>query len=364
MRLLIVAIIVGLFQFGNFASAAQAVNGRVASEDIPLNLRAGPGLDFAVLDMLPDGTELVITGRSEDAEWLEVRTQDDLLTGWVFAEYVTVFTDLDHLPMTSGPLSFTNLITGITDHAHDIYQRGQTLGNRPDVFAKVGDSITVSNHMLHPIGEGHYDLDEYNYLQPVIDYFSHESVRQGNAFTNTSVAAGVGWNAAAVLLPKFADPSQCQADESPLACEYRIIQPAWALIMFGTNDVGYVPEVDFQHNLERIVQISTDMGVVPVLSTIPPRVGYEEAVVRFNQIVREVARENAIPLWDYHYAMAAYAETSLTFDGVHPSMPARGHDDVAIFREANLPYGYVLRNLSALHVLDALWHEIVLEDRS
>jgi hypothetical protein len=360
MRLLFVAIIAGLLQFGNFAYAAQPPDGRVASGDIPLNLRAGPGLDFAVLDLLSDGTALTITGRSSDANWLEVRTLDSLLTGWVFAEYVTVLIDVKTLPTASGPLSFTSLISGITDHARAIYQRGQTLGNHPNVFAKVGDSITVSNHMLHPIGEGQYDLDQYDYLQPVIDYFSQETVRQGNAFTNTSVAAGVGWNAAAVLLPAFADPVQCLPDEAPLACEYRIIRPAWALIMFGTNDVGYVPEIDYRHNLERIVEISTDMGVVPVLSTIPPRVGYEEAVLRFNQIVREVARQYAIPLWDYHHAMVAYRETSLTFDGVHPSMPARGHDDVTIFRPQNIPYGYVLRNLSALHVLDALWHEIVL----
>lgn len=361
MRLLLGAIIAGLLQIGNLA--AQAADGRVASGEIPLNLRAGPGLNYTVLDLLPDGTELIISGRSRDANWLEVSTLDTLLSGWVFAEYVTVLIDLDALPMTSSPLNFTNLISGITDHAREIYEQGQRLGNRPNVFAKVGDSITVSNHMLHPIGEGHYDLDAFDYLQPVIDYFSKENVRQGNAFTNTSVAAGVGWNAAAVLIPSFADSAQCLPDESPLVCEYRIIQPAWALIMFGTNDVGYVPEIDYQHNLERIVQISIDMGVVPVLSTIPPRVGYEEAVVRFNQIVREVARKYEIPLWDYYYAMAAYRETSLTFDGVHPSMPARGHDDVAIFREANLPYGYVLRNLSALHVLDALWHEIVLEGR-
>lgn len=364
MRLLFVAIIAGLLQFGNFALlvAAQRLDGRVTSGGTPLRLRAGPGLDYAVLELLPDNTTLIITGRNRDASWLEVRTLDELLSGWVYAEYVRVLIDLDKLPVSAGPLSFKNLISGITKHAHDIYRNGQALGNRPNVFAKVGDSITVSNHMLHPIGEGHYELDEFDYLQPVVDYFSTETVRQGNAFTNASVAAGVGWNAAAVLLPPFADPHQCLPDEAPLVCEYRLIRPAFALIMFGTNDVGYVPAVDYQRNLERIVQISTEMGVVPVLSTIPPRVGYEEGVMRFNQIVREVARTNEIPLWDYYYAMAAYPQTSLTFDGVHPSLPARGHEDVAIFRPQNLPYGYVLRNLSALHVLDALWKEIVLAD--
>ncbi len=342
----------------------QRPDGQVTSENIPLRLRAGPGLDFAVLDLLNDGTLLTIIGRNADASWLEVRTLDQARIGWVFAEYVTAFIDLNTLPHNTGPLNFSNLISGITNNALRIYTQGQAMGRRADVFAKVGDSITVSYHMFQPIGEQRYDLDAFEHLQPVIDYFSRAEVRQGNAFTNVSAAAGVGWTAAAVLLPEFADPAQCLPDEIPLACEYRRIDPAFALIMFGTNDVGYVPEIDYQHNLERIVQLSIDAGVVPVLSTIPPRAGYEEKVMRFNQIVREVASQYDIPLWDYHYTMAVHSQTSLAFDGVHPSLPARGHDDVAVFKPANLPYGYVLRNLSALYVLDALWKQVVLAAES
>ncbi len=362
MGLLSIILLLLLLQSGSFIHAAQPASmpdGHVSSEDIPLRLRAGPGLNFAVLDMLPDGTPLTIISRTADAAWLEVQTTDPYRLGWVYADYVTVHIDLDVLTASTGPLNFTSLISGISDNARRIYAQGQRRGNQPNVFAKVGDSITVSYHMFHPIGEGRYMLADYAYLQPVIDYFSSAPVRDGNAFTSESVAAGVGWNAAAVLLPEFADVAQCLPDEMPLLCEYRLVRPAFALIMFGTNDVGYVPEVDYRHNLERIVQISIDQGVVPVLSTIPPRTGYEEAVMRFNQIVRDVATQYDIPLWDYGYAMAVYGQTSLTFDGVHPSLPPRGHEDVAFFYEDHLPYGYVLRNLSALHVLDALWREIV-----
>jgi hypothetical protein len=130
--------------------------------------------------------------------------------------------------------------------------------------------------------------------------------------------------------------------------------------MFGTNDVGYVPLSTFRHNMERIVTISTEMGVVPILSTIPPRIGYDEQVSSFNQLIRQLSQEYQIPLWDYGLAMQVYMPGSLTFDGVHPSLPPRGADDAANFQPENLPYGYVLRNLSALHVLDALWHEIIL----
>lgn len=364
-HIVLAAIMAFLLQMGNQTWARQSdqsPDGRVNSENVPLRLRAGPGLDFAVLDLLPDGTPLAITGRNTDASWLEVRTLDQYRSGWVYADYVTAFINVDNLPENIGPLNFAGLISGISDHSRQIYRRGQAIGRRANVFAKVGDSITASYHMFQPIGEQHYALDAFDYLQPAIEYFASAEVGQGNnAFTHQSVAAGVGWTAAAALLPNFADPAQCLPGETPLVCEYRLINPAFALIMFGTNDVGYVPENDYQHNLERLVQISIDAGVVPVLSTIPPRVGYDEQVVRFNQIIRDIALQHDIPLWDYHYAMAAYRQTSLTFDGVHPSLPARGHDDVAVFKPDNLPYGYVLRNLSALHVLDALWKDVVLE---
>lgn len=366
MRVLCAVIMACLLQISNQAQASppyQQTNpdAYVATGDGPLRLRAGPGLNHAVLDLLDDGTPLTILGRTSDSTWLEVHTLDQLRNGWVFGEYVDVRINLNRLDATSGPLNFRALISNISPNAHHIYQQGQQLGNRANVFAKVGDSITVSYHMLQPIGEGHYELGDYDYLQPAIDFFSEADVHGTNAFAATSVTAQVGWTAAAVLMPQFADPSQCQLNESPLVCEYRLTQPAFALIMLGTNDTGYVPAVDYQHNLERIIDISIEMGVVPVLSTIPPRTGYEDTVLRFNQIVRDVARRYDIPLWDYHYAMAYFENTSLTYDGVHPSLPPRGHDDVAIFKQANLPYGYVLRNLSALHVLDALWQQIVLE---
>ena len=249
------------------------------------------------------------------------------------------------------------MISGFSSTTHEIYARGQANGNLPNVFAKVGDSITVSFHMFHPIGQHEYDLQTYQHLQPTIDFFATSPI---NVFTRDSLAAGVGWNAAAVLSSRFADPTQCEVKESPLECEYRLIHPSFALIMFGTNDVGYVPIETYRHNMQHIIDITTTHGIVPIISTIPPRVGYEEGVLQFNQVIRELAQQNDVPLWDYGYAMAVNMPTSLTFDGVHPSLPPRGHEDVANFSPNNLYYGYVLRNLSGLHVLDSLRQEFIL----
>ena len=361
MRLIIIIWLFGTIS--NFALAHNLItpDGYVDSEDMPLRLRVGPGLSYDVIDLLPDGTPLSIIGRTANNEWLEIRTLDQYRLGWVYSAYVDIAINLNNLPDHSGQFSYPDLISGITNRTRDIYRYGQQMGNRPGVFAKVGDSITVSRHALYPIGLGQYHLDTFDYLQPAIDYFSSEVVREANAFTNTSVAAGVGWNAAAALLTSYTDPKQCEADETPLLCEYRTLRPAFALIMFGTNDVGYIPANVYQHNLTNIIETSINWGIIPVVSTIPPRIGYEPEVIEFNRIVRTLAQQYEIPLWDYGYAMAVYRQSSLDLDGVHPSLPPHGHDEVANFRAENLYYGYVIRNLSALHVLDALWQEVILE---
>ena len=73
-------------------------DGRVISGDIPLRLRAGPSIRDEVLDLIPDGTPLSITGRTEASDWLEIRTLDQPRLGWVFAEFVEIFIEFETIP--------------------------------------------------------------------------------------------------------------------------------------------------------------------------------------------------------------------------------------------------------------------------
>src|SRR6185436_7245779 len=91
---------------------------------------------------------------------------------------------------------------------------GQARNNNLYVFAKVGDSITVGQRFLYPIGDGKYQLGDHTYLQPVIDAFLQTPVRNGNSFNNPSVASAVGWASYNVLTPRNADPYQREAGES------------------------------------------------------------------------------------------------------------------------------------------------------
>ena len=76
--------------------------------------------------------------------------------------------------------------------------------------------------------------------------------------------------------------------------------PETALIMFGTNDLHDLDAPEYAKRLRAVVRKCLDNGTVVILSTIPPRHGYEEKSAAFSAAVREIALELKAPLTDYH----------------------------------------------------------------
>ncbi len=344
------------------AVSADFGNGQVTAA--LLNLRSGPSISAGVLAELSAGTAVNIAGRSADNAWLLVQTSSGN-QGWVYRAYIRTGADLAALPVrqdvspAGAAVVPAGVLSNLTPTATSIFRSGQAQGNRANVFSKVGDSITVADDFLDPIGRGIYNLADYAGLQTTITYFSAQTARNQNSFANTSLAAGSGWTTATVLDPAFASPSECQQGEAPLVCEYRTTRPAVALIMLGSNDVRMLDAATYRANLERITRTTADMGIIPVLSTIPPYIGYEEQVGQFNAIIRETARSFGAPLWDYYGAMSALPNSGLSGDGLHPSRSPRGYEGAADFSGDNLGYGYVARNLTALQVLEALRTQVL-----
>jgi LysM repeat protein len=354
----------------------------LASVDL-LRLRAAPNTQSAILAQLVALTPLRVVGRTADGAWLQVITVLGGTHGWVSAAYVEVFVRLDQVPVvTAAPLPTVVLplpaggtlvapttplphgdyryVSGITGRVREIFLHGQALGNRAQVFSKVGDSITVSPVFLTAIGLGSYQLYEHTELQPVIDFYSEAIAREGdNSFAYTSLAAKVGWRARAVLSPASADPAFCQPDESPLACEYRVLQPAVALIMLGTNDVPSTPVDEYEADMRRVIDVTLERGIIPVISTIPPlvRAGLEGRAELLNGVLVRLAREYEVPLWDYWAALQALPNQGLAGDGVHPNWAPVGHS--ADFSPEYLQYGMTVRNLTGLYVLDAVWRAAI-----
>lgn len=238
-----------------------------------------------------------------------------------------------------------------------IFAHGQTLGNHALVFAKVGDSITVSPSYLYAIGEGYFDLGDYADLHSIIRYFSAVTLNNTyrTSFNHQSASAGVGWSAFHAFDTTSPKPAYCGLYEAPIACEYRTLKPSFAVILFGTNDVGYRTDAQFETDMRRIIDYSIEQGVIPILSTIPPQIGTPNPhrIETFNQIILRLVADYHLPYMDYHRAMNGLANRGLTGDGLHPSTPPRGYEDTARFDENMLRYGYVVRNLLTLEILNS-----------
>lgn len=352
-------------------SAAPALAGiqvEVAAGRSGLRLRAYPDTRAEMQTSLAEYTQLTILGRTSDNLWLRVATPTGE-TGWIMVYFLNVAIDLDQLnipvdvivpenpptlsPPTPAPGQPSQYVLGVTPNVREIFIRGQQLGNRADVFSKVGDSITVGTYFLYPVGWGSYNLREYAYLSATVQHFSAAAARDGNSFANHSLAADNGWTSSDILDPARAHPQLCSAGETPLECEYRIVRPAFALIMIGTNDVAELPVETFTANLNRMIELSLARGIVPAVSTIPLRGGFP--VDAFNQSIRSAAARHNIPLWDYGAAMAVLPNAGLSTDGVHPSWPPGDFSAAADFSRGNLRFGYTMRNLLALQTLDTIW---------
>lgn len=110
--------------------------------------------------------------------------------------------------------------------------------------------------------------------------------------------------------------------------------PDLVVVMFGMNDVRSQPPEVFRHNLESIVERAQRGGAEVILMT-PNAISPDdtarspERLLAYAQIVRDVARERALPLVDPHSVYAAIlaadrpAWERLMSDSIHPNL--RGH---------------------------------------
>jgi hypothetical protein len=217
---------------------------------------------------------------------------------------------------------------------------------RADVFAKVGDSITVSDHFFKCFGRHDVRLGDHAALEPTLAFFERTRLEMGtSSFDRSSYATHVGWAASDAHI----------GSPSPIDREVRRIRPAFAVVMFGTNGTYPTGFASFERHLAIDVDTLLGHGVVPLLSTIPPRMydpETEALVPEMNAIVRAVAQAKQVPLMDYHATLAGLRDFGLMRDGVHPSVYLeRGAHGCWLTREG-LEHGMNQRNLIALQALD------------
>jgi hypothetical protein len=263
-----------------------------------------------------------------------------------------VLGDVDLQAVHEIDLTTLPLIPEISAYARTLYQAGLARGNDPHTFIKVGDCMTHNPYFLIPIGDDNYDLGDYQGLQAVIQNFSEGEM---NSFSHESQASAGGFNAASVLDSLWANPEYCEAGETPLSCEIRIMQPSIALIMFGTNDVFYLDEAQFDFFYRSIVVAAIRQDILPVLSTFPQRPEFPEKSVLYNQIVAQIAQDYDVPLINLWLALDPLPNNGIDPDDTtHMSTPADGA--ACYFIGPNLEAGFTMRNLLTLQALDAVLH--------
>ncbi|MFN8447551.1 MAG: SH3 domain-containing protein [Anaerolineae bacterium] len=349
-------------------TGSEVVQARVLPSGGGLRLRQLPGDDGRVMLNLNAGTELVIEGRTPDNGWLLIKSADGY-EGWVNASFVELYVDLADVEAINNPQPVeliipptpeggVQVVSSVGGGARQIYLNGQAAGNQRNVFTKVGDSLTDTPNFLRALG-GSYNLEGYGYLLPVIQFFSGGSALGGNPFVSGSISARASWGSVSALDPGSADPGRCNSGETPVACEMRVVKPAVALIMIGTNDAPAYPADQYGERLRIIVETCIQANVVPVLSTLPPRAQYNDNIIAYNQVITAMAQNYGVPLTDLYSALVNLPDHGYGPDGIHLSVPPGGAGATVDFTPENLQFGSTVRNLTTLQVLDMVWKQVL-----
>jgi LysM repeat protein len=241
---------------------------------------------------------------------------------------------------------FVLMTEQVRQNIRRIYRLGQALGNRPNAFSSVGDSTIEYPYFMtgfdHP---GHYVLGPYGNLQVAIAYFA-------GSFDRQSMGVMRGLRASTALDPFWADKAVCNANESRISCEYRLNKPAIVFIRLGSNEGQ--PKA-FDKYLRLIVDYWVAHGVVPIMGTKADRVeGPDNAD---NQIIRQIAVDYQLPLWDFDLIAQTVPGGVVGHDGIHlTSYASYDFSSAEAFQR-----GYGLHNLTALIALNEVWQVLSID---
>lgn len=223
------------------------------------------------------------------------------------------------------------------DNVRSIYEKGQELGRDPRAFSKLGDSTILNPHFLGPFDTGDYKLGEFAYLQPTIDRYTGSFERHG-------VATHFGLHSWTVFDPMWADKDWCEPNEHSLACETRLQNPSILFVRLGSNDSG-APS-GFRFNVKKVIEYAIANGIIPIIGTKADRF---EGSNENNDILRELAAEYHVPLWDFDLVAETLPGHGLGPDAVHLVIDELPHDYT---QPDALQRGHATQDLTALMALD------------
>lgn len=223
-------------------------------------------------------------------------------------------------------------------HVRQIFASGQELGRDAHAYSVLGDSTVMTPHLLARFDRDDLVLGPYDYLQPTVDYFQGIWQRFG-------VATNYGLHSWSVFDPLWANKDWCEPNEDILHCEFRLQNSAFLLIRLGSNDAG--TPGGFEYNVRQVIEQTIANGIVPIIITKPDRF---EGDNTNNEILRRLAAENQVPIWDLDRVAETLPGKGLNTDQIHMvEYTANDFNDPAVFSS-----GHAMQDLSGLMVLQAI----------
>jgi hypothetical protein len=225
------------------------------------------------------------------------------------------------------------------------------------IFIKVGDAISQGLEYLGCVEDA--NLSTHTDLKSVIDFFSKSDIAGDDPFVRDSVATrenGTSWDI---------------MDGDWIGQEVTAANPAYALIMFGSVDIGDGGTLDanartdatkFVHYGQAMWTIADQLiasGIIPILRSMPPRLNDTDLAPQgptMSMLVRAIAEGRQVPYSEFYGAMVKVPDSGLFSDGLHINSYSGGE---CVFTATGLMYGYNIMNLQSLESLDRVKRVVV-----
>lgn len=336
----------GCSSSGAAASVENTANNDTTAENDPVVAETEESTPEPVEETPAEETPAVAdAAEAEEAEPTEVPTEAPVIAETVM-NYPEIWKDM---PVVPSPIS---------NKMREVYLRGQEMGRDPHAFSIIGDCQNVSAFFLSGFGDPNlYQLGPYDELQGAVDWFN-----VSDSFARDRVAVEGGYNVAAVLSPLWNDAEVCDSRESPLACEYRINNPSYALISMETWWYDR-PAETYANYLRQIVEYTMEQGVIPILATKADNIeGEFMEDWAINKAIVQVAQEYDVPLWNFWAASYPLPDHGLRLAEGDPFHLSYEGPMFHFYDPVNMENGWPMRNLTALQTLDAVWRGVTQED--
>ena len=240
---------------------------------------------------------------------------------------------------------------------------------RERVFARVGDSVSIAFDET-PSGSGFLNcfdgilegqvswdvnirLGAYSQFSPAIDYFKTPLSPTTTCYSRISKATKIGMTAS---WPTTGNPS-------PVDQELDAINPRFAVVLYGSNDVGYggqdeYPVADqverYEKYMRKLIDHLLDRGVIPIVNTMPPDGDFLWVTPAFSAAMRAIAQGRQVPMIDFWQKLYAMGYPyGLRSDHTHPSQ--QDYNTCCWFDPNSLAtYGENVRNLITIEAFDRM----------